>query len=129
MIVTTTPTIAGREIEQYLDVISYETVMAVNFFKDFFTYFTDMFGGRSATLEKTMRDARMAAMLQLRNHAKRIKADAVVGLQYQMSMPFSRGGFLAVVLTGTAVRLKPLDAPNAPLRPEYGLIVDDHPSR
>jgi uncharacterized protein YbjQ (UPF0145 family) len=35
-----------------------------------------------------------------------LQADAVVGLDYQISMPSGKGGMVVVFVSGTAVRLK-----------------------
>ena len=45
MIVTTTPSIEGRTIQSYLGVISSETIIGANFFKDILGGLRDVFGG------------------------------------------------------------------------------------
>jgi uncharacterized protein YbjQ (UPF0145 family) len=103
---TTTQQIPGCEVTQILEVISAECAYGMNIFKDFFAGITDVVGGRSATMQNTLRDARRTVMAQLKGEAFAIGADAVVGVSLDYS-EISGGGksMLFVVATGTAVTL------------------------
>lgn len=105
MIITTTPTIEGRQITHYLAVVSAESVHGINVVRDFFTGVRDFFGGRSQTLERALKEARAEVTDEIRERAADLGADAVVGLNFEISMPAARGGMLVVFVTGTAVRL------------------------
>lgn len=104
--VSTTPTIPGREIQSAVDVVSAECAFGMNLLRDFFASITDITGGRSASTQKVLRDARQVALLQLRYEAHNLGANAVVGVDLDYS-EFSGGGkaMLFVVATGTAVIL------------------------
>jgi uncharacterized protein YbjQ (UPF0145 family) len=52
LIVTTTPSIEGKKITQYIGVVTGEAIMGANIFRDFFASITDIVGGRSAAYEK-----------------------------------------------------------------------------
>lgn len=105
MIVTTTHTIDGRKITDYLGVVSAESVHGINVVRDFFTGVRDFFGGRSQTLERALKEARAEVTAEIRDRAGDLRADAIVGLDFEVSMPSGRGGMLVVFATGTAVRL------------------------
>ena len=47
MLLTTTPTIEGSPIKEYKGLVTGETIIGANFFKDFKASITDIFGGRS----------------------------------------------------------------------------------
>ena len=47
MIITTTPSIEGRQISQYLGIVFGEVISGVNFARDFAAGLTNFFGGRS----------------------------------------------------------------------------------
>ena len=106
MITTTTHTIEGRHITAYLDIVSAESVQGVNLVRDLFAGMRDIFGGRSQTLERALPEARSQAPDEIRERARALQADAVVGLDYQISMPSGKGGMVVVFVSGTAVRLK-----------------------
>ncbi|MBC2656958.1 YbjQ family protein [Pseudomonas sp. MSSRFD41] len=106
MIVTTTAQIEGREIAAYLDIVSSESVQGINVVRDLFAGMRDFFGGRSQTLERALREARVQATDEIKDRARRLDADAVVGLDFEISMPSGRGGMVVVFATGTAVKLK-----------------------
>lgn len=103
MIITTTNTIEGRQITEYLGVVSAESVHGINVVRDLFTGMRDFFGGRSQTLERALKEARAQVTDEIRDRAG--SADAIVGLNFEISMPSGRGGMLVVFATGTAVRL------------------------
>jgi len=105
MIVTTTSQIEGRPVAQYLGVVSAQSVQGVNFVRDFFARFRDVFGGRSQTLESALRTAREQATNELQRHAQQLGADAVVGVNFEISMPSAQGGMVVMFASGTAVRL------------------------
>ncbi|WP_313738683.1 YbjQ family protein [Pseudomonas sp.] len=105
MIVTTTSQIDGRPVAQYLGVVSAQSVQGVNFVRDFFARFRDVFGGRSQTLESALRTAREQATEELQRQAKQLGADAVVGVDFEISMPSAQGGMVVMFVSGTAVRL------------------------
>ena len=104
---TTTHLLPSAEITRTVDVISAECAYGMNVFKDLFTGITDVVGGRSATTQNTLRDARKAVMGQLRAEAFSIGADAIVGVTIDYS-EFSGAGksMLFVVATGTAVTVR-----------------------
>lgn len=106
MIITTTHSVEGRQIAAYLDVVSAESVQGINVVRDMFAGMRDFFGGRSQTLEKALREARAQATDELKERAARLQADAVVGVNFEISMPSGKGSMLVVFVTGTAVRLR-----------------------
>ena len=105
MIITTTHGIDGRKITEYVGVVSAESVHGINVVRDFFTGVRDFFGGRSQTLERALKEARAEVTDEIRDRARAMGADAIVGLDFEISMPSGRGGMLVVFATGTAVRL------------------------
>ncbi len=52
MIVTTTPTVEGRMATQYLGIVSGETIMGANIFRDFLAGIRDIVGGRSGAWKR-----------------------------------------------------------------------------
>lgn len=106
MIISTTSQLEGRPIAEYLGVVSAESVQGINFVRDFFTRVRDVLGGRSQTLESALREAREQATEELKARAQQLRADAVVGVDYEISMPSVQDGMVVVFVTGTAVRLR-----------------------
>ncbi len=62
MIITTTHTLENNTIKEYLDIVSGETIIGANIFKDFFASVRDIVGGRSGSYEKVLRQAKNTAM-------------------------------------------------------------------
>lgn len=105
MIVTTTPTIEGRQIEEYCGVVFGEVIAGVNFVKDFFASVRNFVGGRSGSYEDELVKARTQAMQELEQRAARMGADAVVGVDIDYEVLGEGGGMLMVTASGTAVKL------------------------
>ena len=104
MLCTTTPNIEGKKIEQYLGVVSAEVIIGANFLKDMMGGLRDFFGGRSATYEKVLDEARQKAMEELTERAQRLGANAVVGIDLDFETVGSGGSMLMVIASGTAVK-------------------------
>lgn len=106
MIVTTTNTIDGQRVTEYLGVVHGCAVMGSNLFRDFFAGIRDVVGGRVGSYETVVTDAKQAALTQLLEQAQDLRADAVIGISFDHD---SIGGdnktILMVSATGTAVRL------------------------
>ncbi len=105
MILTTTPTIEGRKIEEYLGIVTGETVVGANLFRDFFANIRDIVGGRSAAYEKELKRAREMALEELAQAAYSLGANAVVGIDIDYEVLGERNGMLMVSVSGTAVRV------------------------
>lgn len=105
MIITTTNTIDGTEIAEYLGIVTGEAVMGANMFKDIFASVRDIVGGRSAAYEKELREARRIAIDEMAFEAEDLGANAVIGvdLDYE-TIPGGSGAMLMVTASGTAVR-------------------------
>lgn len=105
MILTTTPTIEGRPVKEYLGVVTAETIMGANFVKDIFAGFSDFFGGRSKTYEAELKKAREAALSELSEAAAQMGANAVVGIDLDFEVVGAQGTMLMVNVSGTAVKI------------------------
>jgi len=104
MIVTTTPSVQGREISAYLGIVTGEAILGANIFKDLFAGIRDIVGGRSGAYEEELRKARTIALDELTVVARQLGADAVVGIDLDYET-VGQGSMLMVTVSGTAVRL------------------------
>ena len=105
MIISTTPTLEGRPIREYLGLVTGEVIVGANIFKDLFAGIRDIVGGRAGAYEGALRDARRQAYEEIEHEARRLGADAVVGVDLDYEVVGQNGSMLMVSITGTAVRL------------------------
>jgi uncharacterized protein YbjQ (UPF0145 family) len=105
MIITTTDGVEGRRVTTYLGVVAGEAIIGVNIFRDLFSGVRDILGGRAGGYQNALRDAREAALEDLRETAAQLGADAVVGLDMDYEVLGKENGMLMVSANGTAVKL------------------------
>ena len=104
MLIVTTPSLEGYQIEEYLGIISGEAIIGANAFKDFFASITDIIGGRSGSYERSLREAQRIAMAELEDRARDMGATAVIGVDLDYETIGDKGSMLMVSVSGTAVR-------------------------
>lgn len=104
MLITTTNNIEGKKIESYLGVVCGEVIVGVNFVKDIVAGLSDFFGGRSSTYEDELVRARESAMDELKQRARNMGANAVVGVDIDYEVLGANNGMMMVSISGTAVR-------------------------
>ncbi|MGB0682372.1 MAG: YbjQ family protein [Magnetovibrionaceae bacterium] len=106
MIVTTTDSVEGKRVIQYLGVVSGEAVMGTNVFRDFFAGIRDIVGGRSGSYEKELKKAKDLSIGDMIAEAQELGADAIVAvdLDYE-SIGGQDKSMLMVSANGTAVKL------------------------
>jgi uncharacterized protein YbjQ (UPF0145 family) len=105
MITTTTSSIEGRQISQYLGLVSGEAVMGANIFRDLLAGIRDIVGGRSGSYENVLRGGRDQALSELIEEGRRLGADAIVGIAIDYEAIGASDSMMMVVATGTAVKL------------------------
>ena len=104
MLLTTTPNIQGREITQYFGIVSGETIIGANLFKDFFAGIRDIVGGRASSYESVLREEKESALQEMSDQAARMGANAVIGIDLDFETVGANGSMLMVTAAGTAVR-------------------------
>jgi len=105
MILSTTNNIDGRPVKEYVGIVTGETIIGANIFKDFFAGIRDIVGGRSGSYEKVLREAKDIALKEMTDSALKIGADAVIGIDLDYETVGPSGGMLMVTASGTAVKL------------------------
>ena len=105
MIITTTPSVEGHAVEEYLGIVSGEAIMGANLFKDIFAGIRDIVGGRSGAYEEELRRAKELAMAELRDNARLLGADAILSVDLDYETVGQNGSMLMVTASGTAVKL------------------------
>ncbi len=104
MIITTTPTIENKPATQYLGIVTGETIIGANIFKDFFAGLRDIVGGRSGSYEKVLREAKDSSLKEMEEMAAKLGADAIVGVDLDYETVGPNGGMLMVTASGTAIK-------------------------
>ena len=103
MLLSTTPTLEGRAIRQYLGVVSGEAIIGANIFRDLFAAVRNVVGGRAGAYENVLQSARETALAEMRENAERMGANAVVGVDLDYETLGQGGSMLMVCASGTAV--------------------------
>lgn len=105
VIVTTTPTIEGSPIQEYLGIVTGEVIVGANLFRDLFANIRDIVGGRSGSYERILADARNQAIEELQAECATRGGNAVVGVDLDYEVIGDTGSMLMVSASGTAVRV------------------------
>ena len=106
MLVTTTPIIEGKRIIRYYGIVSGETIIGANVFRDFLAGIRDFVGGRSGSYEEVLRQAKDTAIREMEEQAARLGANAVIGVDLDYETVGGSGSMLMVTATGTAVTIE-----------------------
>ena len=109
IVVTTTNSVEGHRISEYLGLVNGEAILGANLFKDMFASITDIVGGRSGAYEKELTKARGIAVQDMIDSAMFRDADAIVGVDIDYEVLSMRGSMLMVMASGTAVKLISID--------------------
>ncbi len=102
----TTETAHNLPVTERLGIVTAESVLGMNVFKDIMADIRGIAGGRSKTLQKGLRDAREICLTELKRDAIKLGADAVVGIDLDYQDIGNTGKMLMVVASGTAVKLQ-----------------------
>jgi len=100
MLMTTTSSLDGQPIRQYLGVVNGEAIIGANLFKDMFASIRNVVGGRAGSYERTLADARRIAMEEMEEAAQKLGANDV---DYEVLG--QDNGMLMVCVSGTAVKI------------------------
>lgn len=103
MIITTTPSVEGKQIVQYKGIVFGEVISGVNFVRDFAAGLTNFLGGRSGSYEEELTKARTQALYELEQRALNLGANAVIGIDIDYEVLGADNGMLMVTASGTAV--------------------------
>ena len=103
MLMSTTTMIEGRPVSRYLGVVTGEAIIGANIFRDLFATVRDIVGGRSATYERALGEARDVAMNEMQERAQQLGANAVIGIDVDYEVLGASNGMLMVAVSGTAV--------------------------
>lgn len=103
MIISTTPSIEGKSIIDYKGVVFGEVIVGVNVVKDLFANIRNFVGGRSRSYEDELIKARSKAIEEMKEQAKELGANAVIGVYIDYQVLGADNGMMMVVASGTAV--------------------------
>lgn len=104
MIISTTNVLEGKPVREYLGVVTGETILGANVFRDIGATIRDVVGGRSTGYERELRKARESALKEMAEEAQKLGANAVIGVDIDYET--LRGSMLMVTASGTAVRVE-----------------------
>jgi uncharacterized protein YbjQ (UPF0145 family) len=105
IVVTTTHTIEGRPIQEYLGIVTGEVIVGANVFRDLFAGIRDIVGGRSGSYERILADARKQAIEEVQAECAALGGNAVVGVDLDYEVIGANGSMLMVSASGTAVKV------------------------
>ena len=111
-----TPQIEGHTIREYKGIVTGETIIGANVFRDFMAGIRDFVGGRSDSYEKVLREAKDTSIQEMMQRAQELGArsssarllptgrkNAIVGIDIDYETIGANGSMLMVATSGTAV--------------------------
>lgn len=103
LIISTTPTLQGYVVKEYLNIVTGEVIVGANMFRDLFANIRDMVGGRSGAYENVLERARGEAISEMQDRAADMGGNAVIGVDLDYEVIGQSGSMLMVSASGTAV--------------------------
>lgn len=104
ILITTTETVAGREVAETLGMVRGNTIRARHLGSDIGAGLKSLVGGEIRGYVKALSDAREEAVTRMINDAESRGADAIVAVRFTTSQVM--GGAAEIMAYGTAVKLR-----------------------
>lgn len=104
MLILTTPTIEGKKITEYYGLVTGDSLLGANLYKDMFSGVRDVVGGRTSKYEEELTNARQLALESMQEKAVQKGANAVIGTRVAYhNLGGTMGNTIMVTVLGTAV--------------------------
>ncbi len=104
MLILTTPTIEGKKINEYYGLVTGESLLGANVYKDLFSGVRDVVGGRTSAYEEELKKARKIALNSMKDKAADKGANAVIGTRVAYhNLGGTMGNTIMVTVFGTAI--------------------------
>jgi uncharacterized protein YbjQ (UPF0145 family) len=104
MITVTTHTVPGKKIIKTFGLVRGNTIRARHVGKDIMAALKNLVGGEITEYTELMAESREQALDRMADDAKRLGANAIVGVQFTTSMIM--GGAAELLAYGTAVKVE-----------------------
>jgi uncharacterized protein YbjQ (UPF0145 family) len=104
MLILTTPTIEGKKIIKYYGLVTGDSLLGANLYKDMFSGVRDVVGGRTSKYEEELTNARKLALESMQEKAAQKGANAIIGTRVSYhNLGGTMGNTIMVTVFGTAV--------------------------
>lgn len=113
ILLSTTGVMPGYAVDEVHGLVTGHVVAGANAFKDLKGKFSDFFGGRSGTYEKVLEKYEITAVEIMTGKAAAVDANAIVGISFDYEVMSFDGQMLMILCSGTAMKLRKLDAGSA----------------
>lgn len=100
--VATTENLPGREVKEVLGIVFGSCVQTKHIGKDFGAGLRTVIGGEAKAYTELMEESRRTAMERMIQDAKKLVADAIVGMRYATAQTMH--GAAEIIAFGTAVK-------------------------
>jgi len=107
-LVSTTSSLEGYEIEEYMGPVFVPFAGAGSAIDDWYASFTDFFGGKSRSYQRTFGKFVDKSLEAAREKAIGMGANAIIGVRLETTNLSGEKSMLLIVLYGTAVRARRL---------------------
>lgn len=105
MLISTTPFIEGRPVQDYKGAIYAQSILGANVVLDLLAAIRDFVGGHSKSYERVLARAREDAMKNLIKEAEKLGANAILAVDLDYNTVGPQGSMMMVSVSGTAVVL------------------------
>ncbi len=105
MILTSANILETKKILEYKGLVTGESLIGANIYKDLFSGVRDVVGGRTSRYEEELQKAREIALKSMKEKAESLGANAIVGLKLSYdNLGGTMGNTILVTAYGTAVK-------------------------
>ena len=95
----------GAKVDTFLGVVNGNAIIGANIFRDMFSSVRDVVGGRAGGYERALSGARDAALSDMKEAAKELGANGIVGIDFDYEVMGEANGMMMVAVSGTAVKM------------------------
>lgn len=104
MILTSANSLENKRIVEYKGLVTGESLIGANIYKDLFSGVRDVVGGRTSRYEEEIKHARDIALESMKEKAKQMNANAIIGLKISYdNLGGTMGNTILITTYGTAI--------------------------
>ena len=104
MLLSSTNTLETKKIKEYHGLVTGESLIGSNVYKDLFSGVRDVVGGRTSAYEKELAKAREIALESMEEKARDLNANGIIGLKISYNnLGGTMGNTILVTAYGTAI--------------------------